>query len=785
MNRPAATSILAIALVVLVLVAAKRAAPEGAISTDIRGLLPSRMESAAENAATKRFQEVLQRRQFVLLEGPEEQEVVEAAIDMKAALENSGLYADDFHEQAAGMARTAEFLFPYRYSLLTPEQRREISSDGGRNAVDESLAAIYAPFAAFSANLLLRDPFLISTRLLPELGANAANGSMTVRNGFLTAKSAARTAILMVLHLQDSPFSARTETAIAALTGRIDDDFKARYPDVRISRAGVIEHSYRAAAAVKKEVGVIGSLSIIGVVLLVVSAFRSPVPLIASLLTVAWSVIGGLCAVIVASGSINMISVVAGTSLIGISVDYAFHYFAELRYGKAAGDSSAALAHIRPGIVLGFVTTLIAFIGMALPPFPALRELALFSGVGIGIAFLTVWAIFPLFPVRGSANPTIPASTLLSRWLKAADAADPRWAVRGLLAAAAACTALLVLLLEPADDVRALQPTDPEVTAAEQHLSVFAGAPLANQYLLVEGADGDEVLQREEALAPTLERLAADGELGGYAALSQLVPSAASQRASLAAVSTLAMGDPAPIDRLVAALGLDPAVGGTFRADLRAPKRLSPSDVLDSGLFSDLAQLWLGEVEHVTASVIALRSPVPSDALEAAARSREGVRFVDPVSGIEALIHHYRSRVEWMIVGAYVLILGLLSFRYGPRGALLAVMPPVVAALAALLALALTGQIYSVFATVGLILVLGIGIDYTLFFLERPGDAQATALAVAMSAASTLLGFGLLAFSTTPAVHTFGVTICVGMTIAFLLSPLARGGRTAIERTTQ
>jgi predicted exporter len=558
----------------------------------------------------------------------------------------------------------------------------------------------------------------------------------------------------------------------------------AKYPGVRVTRAGVIEHSYRTATTVKKEVGIISSLSTIGIVLMFVCAFRSAVPLLASLVTVAASIAGGLCAVIALAGSINLISLVAGTSLIGISVDYAFHYFAELRYGRAAGDPAATLSHIRPGLVLAFLTTVIAFVGMAVPPFPALRELAMFSGVGISIAFLTVWTVFPLFPAPRPPRARVPGSAFFARWLAVADNIDPRWAVSGLVTAAVGCAALLVLLLEPTDDVRALQPGDPGVTAAEEHLAAFSGAPLASQYLLVEGRDDAEVLAREEALRQSLDRLRADGQLGGYLAISQLVPSAASQRTSLAAMSSLAQGDPAPIDRLVAALGLDPKVGATFRADLANAQVLRPSDVVDHGVFTELSQLWLGSVGPMKASVVALRTPVPAAALAAAARNHEGVHFVDAVASINDLMHHYRVRVEWMSGLSYAVILGLLAIRYGARGAVLAVLPPVVAALAALLALVLAGQIYSVFATVGLILVLGIGIDYTLFFLESPGDAQATALGVAMSAASTLLSFGLLALSSTPAVSTFGVTISAGMIAAFALAPLARAGRAATLRTT-
>jgi len=46
-------------------------------------------------------------------------------------------------------------------------------------------------------------------------------------------------------------------------------------------------------------------------------------------------------------------------------------------------------------------------------------------------------------------------------------------------------------------------------------------------------------------------------------------------------------------------------------------------------------------------------------------------------------------------------------------------------------------------------------------------------LAILLSATTTILAFGLLALSNTPALHSFGVIVLVGISVAFLLSPMA------------
>jgi len=72
-------------------------------------------------------------------------------------------------------------------------------------------------------------------------------------------------------------------------------------------------------------------------------------------------------------------------------------------------------------------------------------------------------------------------------------------------------------------------------------------------------------------------------------------------------------------------------------------------------------------------------------------------------------------------------------------------------------------------------LLLGMGVDYGIFLLEHQGEDQGHAwLAVLLGAISTGLSFGLLALSATPALHAFGLTLLIGLTLVCLLAPSLR-----------
>ena len=86
-------------------------------------------------------------------------------------------------------------------------------------------------------------------------------------------------------------------------------------------------------------------------------------------------------------------------------------------------------------------------------------------------------------------------------------------------------------------------------------------------------------------------------------------------------------------------------------------------------------------------------------------------------------------------------------------------------------------------AVLALLLLLGVGVDYGIFLQERPiqGDPVAW-LAVVLSALSTLLSFGLLGLSKTPALQAFGLTMLVGTGSVWFLTPCFARTRVSLER---
>jgi predicted exporter len=139
----------------------------------------------------------------------------------------------------------------------------------------------------------------------------------------------------------------------------------------------------------------------------------------------------------------------------------------------------------------------------------------------------------------------------------------------------------------------------------------------------------------------------------------------------------------------------------------------------------------------------------------------------------------YLHEAAWLSGGAAVAIMLLLvaSLRSVSRLARV-VLPLAAAVLCVVGALIAAGVQLTLLHLVGLLLVIAVGSNYSLLFDRRSRpDPESTAseatrmvVSVALAAATTVLTFGVLAFSSVPVLGMIGSTVAPGVTLAFLFS---------------
>jgi predicted exporter len=447
---------------------------------------------------------------------------------------------------------------------------------------------------------------------------------------------------------------------------------------------------------------------------------------------------------------------------------------ASWRSAREAGDGHARLRRVIAGVALGLGTTLIGYLTFLLTPFPLLQQISAFSACGLIGSCLTVALFYPELdrggPVRHGTRLVTLAGGHWAFWQ------SPRWRVPRWLALLL-CLGLGIAglgVLQVDDDIRHMQSLSPALKIEEQRIQSLTGSGAGTQFLLIDGADEEALLETEERLAPTLAEAERDGLLAGAQTVAQFVPSLARQRDNRRLVQEALYG-PYLADyrgQLGFTGTIDPGMDAPFLVPAALPRQgplaLAASLILEDG----------GRLRHLAL----LQGVGDSEALRARIRD-PNVRLVSPAEDYSRLFAKYRERAVVLLALSAVLMLPMLVWRYGWLDALRVMAPSLAALLLAPPIAALFGVRFTFFNAIALVLVLSIGVDYAVFCRETAGARKpVTMLAVALAALCTILSFGLLALSRVFAVSSFGVTMLIGIALAFLLAPAAGDGEARAAR---
>jgi len=741
--------------------------------TDVMALLPQDEQAPEVSLATRQLAAQATRQVVVMIGAPDWAAATKAADAWQQALDAAKppLKASSAGGSAA-MADLVAFYEPWRDRLLTPEQRARLETAASPALVQVALGALARPGGGAGLTAWNADPL----GLWPQWWtARAGETRARPRDGRLGLVADGLEWVVVLRESTRPAFSLGGDAPISDALARAQAAARAAVPGARVIAGGVPLHAEYAASRAHLEANTIGWGSIAGVLVLVFLAFRSLWPRVLMAVSLLVGVAMALSATAWAFGEVHLLTTVFGASLVGCAEDYGLYYFAS-RQGAPGVPPLRLMSTLLPGLALALLTSLLGYVALGLPPFPGLRQMALFAVVGIAGAFMTTVCWFPWVD-RGS-----PHQTAFARRVAASLARYPRFAATRRTAAVHALVALGCAIglarLHVNDDLRQLQGSPPALVDAQRDIGRLLGLASPAQFFVVRGADADDVLRREEALKARLDARVAGGEMAGYSALSDWVPSRARQEADAALTRRVE-------DEVVA--GVNRVVGESQRRAAFGAAPLTLDRWLASPASSAGRALWIGAVPPRddgtrVASVVMLRGVRDLAALPAIATCAEGlpgVRWVDQVQSVSALLGRYRHLMGLLLVAGHAGALLVLLWRYGRR-AWRAWLPTAIATVVTLALLGLSGQSLQLFNVLALALLLGIGIDYGIFLLEREdADAGSAWLAVVLGAASTWLSFGLLALSSTPALHAFGLTLLFGILVVWLATPLYRAAPAA------
>ncbi len=739
--------------------------PHLRIETNLLALLPSTAENRLQLDAVKRFAD-RSSREIVFVVGTADRDLLRpAGLAFAIALGESGAFervefsVDDRYVTAARNERAV------RTGLLSTRQRGLLERGDTAALERDALRAAYTPLGFTRPLSIAEDPLgLESGAFAEEL---PGTGRARLEGDILVVHADGRHWTVVRASVKGDPYRTETHGGVTSAIASGTTNARGVAADAQVDGSGVILHAAAAASKAQAEVATFGTIDLIAVVLLIVLVFRLLRPLLFTLVTLGLATCAAIAACHYAFGQVHILTLTFGTSLIGVSVDYSLHYFVnKLRDGDHAPHD------IVPALILGCTTTVAGYLTLLIAPIPGLRQIALFSAVGLAVACATVILLYPGIDRREFPR-SVPAWVGRFAALRV-ESLLPHAAWWLVVPALLGVTVWGLLGLEARDDVRSLQRPPPELVAQEQRVRGLLGVGFDTRFVLVTAPTPELVLQRLEALDPVLRKLAADGSINGHLSPFPSLQSVERQRRARELLERDVYAPGGVLDRVMTRLGFTPDSMAARHSEFQSARDrwLTPDAWLVSPLSAPVRHLWLGALGGDHAAVVLLDGNRAADSVRAAVDVQPGVQYVDQVADISHVLGEYRRIGSWLLLVVLTVMVACLLVFYRNAIAIRTALPAAAGIPLTLATLGLMHEPVNLFHVLSLLLVLGLGVDYAIIL--REGRSRQAVLAVFLSMTTTLISFGLLGFSSVPFVRSIGITVAFGVAFTFLIAVAAK-----------
>lgn len=480
---------------------------------------------------------------------------------------------------------------------------------------------------------------------------------------------------------------------------------------------GAPVHSYYASSKSMKEINIICVLSSLFIIGLCYFYFRNLKLLFPIVISLGLGVLSGYLASSIVFPSIHVLTFVFSTTLIGICIDYSLHYFIEKDLSK-----------IMKSLTVSMITTVSAFGVLLFSGVELLKQIAVFTMTGLFSVYSLVVLFYPLLKMD---YDSVRVNFVLSGRVKKFVA---------VIVIAVSVSGMFFLKFN--DDIRNMYVPSKKLLASEQLFAKITGGDKKTSFAVVEGRDIQDLLQKEERISRNLQSV-------NFQALSKFIPSEKQQMRNFELRKSLYKNSLKKY--------------ASFLTEHDIQKLLNekpPLEFIRYNSNSPFKDFLIGK----SSSVMVLYDFNRPEII-----TQNGGKYVDVQRDITARIKSCRISCVRMLVPVFGLLFILLSLIYKPRNAVKILLPSILAGTFSIGLLSLTAQPINLFHILAIFLIIGFGLDYSVF---RAGGVKHSTDAVLLSCATSVFSFLLLSLTSFKLISSLGFILSVGLTVSYLSSLL-------------
>ena len=509
---------------------------------------------------------------------------------------------------------------------------------------------------------------------------------------------------------------------------------------VNVYLTGAPIHSYYASSRSIFEINLICILSTLFVIGLIFWYFGTLLPLIPIAISIGTGIYAGYCVTALIFKDIHILTFVFSTTLIGVCVDYSLHYFVALK--ECTNDN--VIKSIFESLTVSLITTVSAFLILLFADFVLLRQISVFTIIGLITVYGIVVLWYPLlksriFSIKSNDKIIFSKLSMLNKFLIPTNS--------NIFVKLVSVVAVILLLVGLSrthfdDNIKNMYTPPKNLLNAEKLFTEVVGTNNDTTIFVVKGKNLQEILEKEENISDELE---ADKDVK-YQALSKFLPSEKRQKSNQilrkelyqARLKEYAVFLPTQTRARLLRQG----VNNDFLVANNHFDFLKKSFLIDKNTSIMLVSGYNGE-------------PI------------KDAKIINFQKDISSQIRHCRKICLGLLVPIFGLLYLLLAKIYDYKSGLKILLPSICAVIFVFAILGLFGCAVNLFHLLAIFLIIGFGLDYSVFRFTNPEKSNDSVL---LSCMTTVFSFALLAFAGFKLISSLGIVLALGLLSSYIFS---------------
>ena len=635
----------------------------------------------------------------------------------------------------------------YHNNLLSNQTRKYLINKQYDKVEENAYEALYNPVIP-PVGSIEDDPFLLLTDFVMNLNENSQ-----ALSSFTPIQQNDKFYSLVMLDV-DKELALSPTVLNKEVKKLVDIQKEFSKNGTKVYLTGAPIHSYFASSHSIFEINLICILSTLFVIGLVFWYFGSLSPLIPIGLSIGLGIYAGYCMTALVFRNIHILTFVFSTTLIGVCVDYSLHYFVALKEGKTGTE---VIKDIFKSLTVSLITTISAFLILLFADFTLLRQISIFTITGLVTVYGIVVLWYPLWLNRRVGKTQCPHTTDKDAFVGQAmpdnnsnekDHASLHLGIfvskPRLTAQLLSCLIAILLIIglfhtHFDDNIKNMYTPPKTLLNAEKLFTEIAGTSADTSIFVVKGNNLEELLQKEEEIADKLNGTE-------YQALSKYVPSEKRQKSNQILRKELyrtKLNDFAiflPVQKRSQLISQN--YGNNFLSVNNDFEFMKKNFLIDKNTSIMVVSGYNGE-------------------------KIDGVRIINFQKDISAQIKHCRRVCLGLLIPIFGLLYLLLAKIYDKKSGLKILLPSICAVILVFGILGLFGCPINLFHLLAIFLIIGFGLDYSVFRFTNPEKAGDS---VFLSCITTVFSFALLAFAGFKLISSLGTVLSLGLLSSYIFS---------------